>query len=394
MLARLPDALGSKPSTKYFTLTVLLFVLSFLILPSSKMVNNFFYAALALPAVVWLPRFFAVNRFSWIDGLWLVFLGYFATRGLLAGDFRFVKHVLYVGLFVFVLRCLVRRQAFESGLVLRTFFWASAAYVALNAVWLWLSGELASGERIIWLSGRMAGPIYTSMWIALCFGLCLLAWVRENRKWELSLAMLTAWFLCGYVLQSRSGLVGLSLCLLPLLFLGLLRSRRHPLVLVAGMFLSAGLLYVVASQSPTVSALWSRGDSYRLELWGNYVAMLDSCGIWQGCGTDFSPEIELASGIFINHPHNVYLSLALYGGLPGVVLFGVLMSTLLFIAIRTRSIWGFALLLGLIMVNFDGHRVLDSPNELWLLLLLPAGLVSASVPIRPRSKTGRVEQPK
>ena len=378
MFSRLPDAFGTDSSTKYFSLATLLFIASFLILPSSKMVNNVYYLLLAIPAAVLLPRVLAARAVSWAGGLWMVFLGYFAMRGVAAGDFSFLKHVMYVGLFVLVLGCFTSMRLFESSGLVRVLFWASAAYVALNAMWLWLSGQAMMGERIIWLSGRMAGPIYTSMWLALCFGLCVSAWLRERRRTELVAALFIAWFLCGYILQSRSGLVGLAICLVPLLYAGVMHMRHHPRALLMVVLAGFAAGYLLLTQVPMVSSLWARGDSYRLELWQSYAAMLSRCGMFQGCGVGQSPMIELASGMVINHPHNVYLSLALYGGALGVALFSILMAVLLASAFKRRSIWGFALMLGLIMVNFDGHRVLDSPNELWLLLLLPAGLLSRS----------------
>lgn len=378
MLSRLPDVLGDKPSSKYFTAATLVFIASFLVLPSSKMVNNVFYVFLALPAIMFVPGYIAAKRISWLGALWLILLGYFFVRGISAGDLSFLKHILYVALFVFILSCLVSHSFFQRAFLARALFWTSVGYVVLNALWLWATGSVSFGERVLWLSGRMAGPIYTSMWISVCFGLCVSVWLRENSRWELALALLGALFACGYVLQSRSGLVGLFISLLVLVLLAFDSFRRLPKGAFVGLISVIGALVLPAMQIPAVSALWARGDSYRLELWERYVEVLSRCGYWQGCGIDYSPAIQLADGMAINHPHNVYLSLAMYGGLPGAFLFVALMATVLWNAARTRNAWGYALLLGLIMVNFDGHKVLDSPNELWLLLLLPAGLTSAT----------------
>nr|WP_157718094.1 O-antigen ligase family protein [Halopseudomonas xinjiangensis] len=374
----MPDVLGDKPSTKYFSAATLVFVASFLVLPSSKMVNNVFYVFLAIPAVVFLPGYVAAKRLSWLGALWLIFFGYFAVRGVSDGDLSFLKHLLYVALFVFVLGCLVSHSFFQWSFLVRSLFWATIAYVMLNALWLWIAGAVPVGERVLWLSGRMAGPIYTSMWISICFGLCITTWVRNNRRWEMTLAMLCALFVCGYVLQSRSGLVGLFITLFALGFIASDSVRRYPKIAFLGFAALLVGVAVLASWVPALSTLWARGDSYRLELWEHYLDVLGRCGYWQGCGIDYSPMIQLADGMTINHPHNVYLSLAMYGGLPGAILFVTLMAAVLFNAARARNMWGYALLLGLIMVNFDGHKVLDSPNELWLLLLLPAGLASAT----------------
>ena len=77
----------------------------------------------------------------------------------------------------------------------------------------------------------------------------------------------------------------------------------------------------------------------------------------------------------IQHPHNIFLALGIYGGFFSLFIFVLLMVVVLQEAWRRRDPWGGYLLLALIMLNFDGDRFVDNPNELWLLVLLPAALI-------------------
>ena len=67
----------------------------------------------------------------------------------------------------------------------RGLFWILGVYVLGSAVVYWLTGRYAFGERVLWLPGRMTGPIYTSMWLACCFALALPTWLSQRRWLEL-----------------------------------------------------------------------------------------------------------------------------------------------------------------------------------------------------------------
>ena len=60
------------------------------------------------------------------------------------------------------------------------------------------------------------------------------------------------------------------------------------------------------------------------------------------------------------------------------------MGATLWQAWRNRDPWGMYLACALVMLNFDGSKLIGNPDELWPLVLLPAALVLGRVAQRPR----------
>lgn len=370
--------LGANAWERYFTLALLIFIASFCILPTSKMVNNVYYVLIALPALgVLLARRGAGlldNPLAWG---WLVFLGWFLVPGVLSGDSQFFKHILYLLLFMATLLVLSNPQPFLDGRFVRLLFWALGLYILVSAVIYWGAGRYAVGERVLWLPARMTGPIYTSMWLASCLALAAPAWWRERRWWEVSLALPLTLFNISFVLQSRSGLVGVALLVgLGLIWLLVCRPK-HMLWAMLALSLVGGMLTWGLSDISVYTGLWSRGDAGRLELWPAVLADWRGCGWWLGCGLNYASEHSIIESLPIQHPHNIFLALGVYTGLPALLLFGALMVATLALAWRQRNPWGLYLLSALCMLNFDGSLLVGNPDELWLLILLPAGLIAA-----------------
>src|SRR5690625_1273845 len=88
---------------RYFTFALLGFLASFLLLPSSKAVNNFFYAFLALPGLLLIisarvPRF----RVTLLVGLWTLFFSWLALRAVWGGVGGFFKYLFFYDLFYLI----------------------------------------------------------------------------------------------------------------------------------------------------------------------------------------------------------------------------------------------------------------------------------------------------
>lgn len=362
--------------TGYFTLALLVFIVSFLLLPTTKMVNNVYYALLGLPALfILLTRWRQLVRPVPELLLWGGLLAWYAVVGIWSGDAQYFKHVLYVALFVLLAGQLVNPKIFRAPLFARGLFWALGIYVLGSAVVYWAIGRYAVGERVLWLPGRMTGPIYTSMWLACCFALALPAWWRERRWLEGGAALVLAIFCSAFVLQSRSGLIGLAALLGGGAAYLLVTKVRHGLWLIAVLPLLGSGLALLLQDVPEVASLFSRADSGRFEVWQKLAAEWLDCSIWLGCGVQYVTEATYMGGFPIQHPHNIYLSLGLYSGLVSLVLFLVLIAQVLRRAWDLRDPWGLYLLVALIVLNFDGSKLVGNPDELWLLVLLPAALI-------------------
>nr|WP_042922524.1 O-antigen ligase family protein [[Pseudomonas] sp. BICA1-14] len=361
----------------YFTPALLIFIASFLLLPTSKMVNNVYYALLALPALgVLLVRLGRDIRPSLALWLWGALCAWYVLIGFLSADGQYFKHVFYVALFVLLVSQLADSQLLRTPLFARGLFWILGCYVLGSAVVYWVLGRYAPGERVLWLPGRMTGPIYTSMWLVCCFALALPAWMAQRQWVELASAVALAVFCMAYVLQSRSGLVGMVVVGgLVVGWLALHRARYLLWLGFAGVLLVMLILFVMR-EVPEVASLFARADAGRFELWRILAGEWLECGLWLGCGIQHATAATILGGAPIQHPHNIYLALGLYSGFVSLLLFLALMIVVLRRAWQQRDPWGLYLFTALVVLNFDGSKLVGNPDELWLLVLLPMALIA------------------
>ena len=361
--------------SNYFSAMLLLFIASFLVLPNAKQVNNVFYLLLAIPALIAAIRYRqATKPQSEAEWLWLLFLITATFMGALGGgSLQYFKHIGYVWLFSFAAIALATPALFRHRLFGRALFWTVGIYITGSALFYWWSGEYAVGERVLWLPGRMTGPIYTSMWLVACFALATPAWLREKRYVELVAACFLTTACIGFILQSRSGFVGL-LALPFLLFLAAkTRVSARSLFAALGLFLA---LLIGTWSTDLLQPLLARGDAHRFTIWHNFLAHWWECGLLQGCGTNFKEVFFPYGGTTLNaHPHNIFISIGSKLGLIALLLFLATMLVTLWQARKHQDPWGLYLAVSLIMLNFDGSLIIGNPDELWLLVLLPMALL-------------------
>lgn len=378
---------------RYFTAALLAFLASFVLLPSSKAVNNFFYFFLLLPAFLLLisgkaPR----PHVTFLCGLWLTFFCWLALSGLWGEDSKFVKYLFFTVAFCLVIWLWVDWTVLEKVQIFHVFFWSLIFYVAGSAIFYWLTNQLSAGVRVLVLPSRLEGPILTSMLIVSCFALLLVDWLR-NRNWLMILTATVAILFCvGFVLQSRSGLIGLVVLLAiaygRLAWCGRFWLRVAVLLTVALLGL-AGVWLVQGNE--VAASLIARADSGRFELWQQYLQEWLGCGLLLGCGPGFNPEVQIEGGLLIQHPHNIFLAMGFRYGIAGLLLFVVAMLATLQQAWQQKNAWGGYLLIALFMLNFDGRELVDSPHEVWLLVLLPAMLIVArQKDLRRKNKGGNI----
>lgn len=364
---------------RYFTFALLGFLASFLLLPSSKAVNNFFYAFLALPGLLLIisarvPRF----RVTLLVGLWTLFFSWLALRAVWGGDGDFFKYLFFNALFCLIIWLWVDWRRLDDVALFQVFFWALIFYVTGAALLYWWTGQVEVGVRVLALPSRLQGPILTSILIVSCFALVLPEYLRKRNWWALLAAVVGIIFCVGFVLQSRSGLVGLVALLAfacgKLVCEGSWRSRAGA---IAAVVLLGWIGSLSLQHSEVAVQLIARADSGRFELWGQYFQLWRECGLMFGCGPSFSPDIRIQGGLLIQHPHNIFLAMGFRYGLLGLLLFAVTMLLTLQKAREQRSAWGGYLLIALAMLNFDGRELINSPHEVWLLIWVPAMLIAA-----------------
>jgi hypothetical protein len=140
-----------------------------------------------------------------------------------------------------------------------------------------------------------------------------------------------------------------------------------------------GVLFLIVHDEVWFQSLWTRGDSYRIELFHIMVGEWQNCGWMLGCGVNFHTDQLLDGWMPIQHPHNIFVALGLYSGAVALLLFIALMAATLWQAWRLRDAWGMYLACALVMLNFDGSLLIGNPDELWPLVLLPGAMILGRV---------------
>jgi len=364
----------------YFGAVLAVFILSFMLGTSSKATNNLFYAFMALPALYVLVKHRGAGIFAQPLGIaWAVFMAWFFVPAVYSQDFQFYKHIVYVSLFVFAIGGLVNSQFLHKAGVARGLFWVICLYVLVSSVHSWVTGQFEFGKRVEILPARMANVIYTSAWLVGALGLALPVWLKERRWVEGASAIVLTLVIAALIVQTRTALVGAAFLFGICTLYSLYRFPKPTLVTLLVLAVATGIAFWVVKDEQWVKLLMVRGDSYRIELFEIMTGEWSNCGWFLGCGVDFVTTKTLTGGMAIQHPHNIFVSLGVYTGAMSLVLFIVVMAMTLWSALRLRSPWGLYLASSLVMLNFDGSKLVGNPDELWVLVLLPAAAILARV---------------
>jgi len=365
----------------YFTLALVFFVLSYVFLPSSKAVNNFFYLFLALPGLFFLVKRFAPEfKANLLALVWAVFFLWLLLAVFSVKDLQYLKHLLYVVLFCSVVAFFVDYRIFRRFELDALFFAVFLAYVFFSILYYWAFDVYPVGAGVSFLPMRLSGITYASIVLVAFFALITVP-LMQRGKWLLFLSgFFLVLFCVSYALQSRAGVLGAFTVLGGALLYYLFRGKHWFYKLAAVFFALAVALCTVwlFSSDPVFARLLERADSGRFELWQAYFQAYLDCRLWLGCTTEQLSGITIYNGtVAIEHPHNIFFSVLLYHGWIGFALFVLVIGLTLREAWRQKNPWGVFLLVSLLMLQFDGSRLVNQPNELWLLIFLPCMLILA-----------------
>lgn len=378
----------NRASRRYFGAVTIVFLLSYILMASSKWTNNIFYVLIALPGLVFLVKERGAGLFSQpLVWAWIGFLAWFLVPAAIAGDGQFYKHIAYVGLFVLIVGGLINPELFRSSAFSRSMFWIICLYIYGYAIYGYATGLYAVGARVDLLPARLQNVIYAGIWLFCAMALAMPVWLKERRWIEGVLAIVLSLFAVCFVLQTRTALVG-----------AFVLFGAWAVYMVAR-FPKAGLLWCLALGVVGLVGIWlvhdaqwfvtlfARGDSSRLDLFRIMTGEWANCGWLLGCGVEFKTAQTLTGGVPIQHPHNMFVAFGLYTGGVSLALFLLVMAVTLWQAWRLRDAWGMYLACALVMLNFDGSKLIGNPDELWPLVLLPAAMVLGRVVQQARRTT-------
>lgn len=372
------EGIGSdnRTSRRYFSAALIVFLASFVLMASSKWTNNIFYAFIALPGLVFLVKERGAGLFSDKLGLaWLVFLLWFLVPAAIAGEGQFYKHIVYVTLFVFVVAALVNHDFMRSWVFARALFWIICLYIFAYALYAYATGLYALGQRVDLLPARMDNVIYVSIWLLCALALAMPHWLRRQLWVEAFAAAVLSLVAVSFVLQTRTAMLGAAFLFAAWAVWALWRFPRIAGPWLLGFAVLGAVVLWLIKDAGWVHSVIARGDSFRGELFRVMVGEWQNCGWALGCGVEFHTDKLLAGTMPIQHPHNIFVALGLYTGGVSLLLFLVIVAMTLVQAVRLRDPWGMYLACALVMLNFDGSKLIGNPDELWPLVLLPAAMV-------------------
>lgn len=363
-----------------------LFLAGFFLFPSSKSHNSVYYALVLAPALVLLRG--ADWRWLASSTLWratAALLVYLTLSGLWSNPLRLgdwllkAKALPYVLVYVAVVACVRARRPQHWEQILRVVVLAATCGTLVSVALFYGYGKMPSGARLEYY-GAIYHPIEAASAVGSCLLLVLLHLLPTAHGW----ARRGFWLACALVLLggivltgSRTPLAAVILCSV----LGL--ALRQQWRLLGASALGAVLvLGGLAASTDLPEQARARGDSYRFAIW-QHVAARVAQNPWFGEGilTDDSMQLAVPGGaaMTIDHPHNVYLATALYGGVPALLLLLALVGLALRqgwqLAARGEPVWLVMLGFALLCMLTDGAQLLRSPRAIWFYFWLPVGVL-------------------
>lgn len=363
---------------KYFTAVFVMLIATYMILPTSKSVNNFYYLFGLTPGIFFLFKYRYFKPVLIFDYVFALLCLYYALNLYFISPDK-IKDVLYVYVFVMAFSRQIDSNFLTSKYLARLLFWGAIIYACISAFSNYIIGDLQFGVPVNPGISRLDNPIHTSMFMACTIFIISPIWLTEKRWLEAGLGFILNFIAISLIFQSRSGLVGMALWALIFCY-ALIKEYGHKvvwgllLVCVFGILVSLPL-FDLAGQT---TQLVDRADSNRFAIWKGYLSAINDCGWILGCGfpehiSDKLVWEDRANNIF--GPHNIYIHMIYRLGIMSFILFLISILVALFYSYNKKMWWGGYLLAGLLMLNFDGSMIMNSPNEVWLLVWLPITVI-------------------
>ena len=358
------------------TIGVLWFMLAIAFAPTNKLYQQGLVAFLWLPTllVAWSARERIVEVWQGQRALCIGLLGLaaWAVISLSWSDqpLNETKPLAYIAVFVLSFPILANGRPER---IVRLMQWAGlglAASALIAIVRFYLIDGHAWVARLEGL-GQLSHPILGAYAIGIV-GILMLHWVPQQRAMQaLWLVVLGLLGLFVVLTQSRGAALAL---LLTVLCMPLWRpDRRTVIISVLAMLCAMAVFWYMQA------LVLERGASYRPEIFMGSLQMIrEHPWTGLGLGADFTVT---AVGITFDHSHNLFTSVAIELGLPGLLFWCIAWFSVFFYAWRARATllgqgvlgaWVFSML----AMQFDAASLLGTPRAEWFITWLPIALAS------------------
>lgn len=236
-------------------------------------------------------------------------------------------------------------------------------------------------EPRLYALGRLNNPTISAISYGsiLCLVLSFSAETRETGLRALSgivaLCLITAIILA----ESRGAWLALAASVVVILALHKWKSKKQFLAVVATFTVALLTLSFFLYQQGHTDVFLRRSFSFRPEIWEATLNAWLNVSVIFGAGIATKIDLTIPPNRFM-HPHSIYLSTLYYGGILGLLCFIALLGRLLWL-IKSRTDRNLAvyatplLMFGLVVLIFDGNKLIEKVDFLWLCLWLPIALL-------------------
>ena len=240
-------------------------------------------------------------------------------------------------------------------------------------------------ERRLYALGRLNNPVISAFSYGSALCLCLTA---ISRGTEIGLRLLLALTAVTLILSilltgTRGAWIGLFAAIMCIATFREWSNRGQLLVSLSVLVTLPVLLVAVLYYFDLADAIFKRSFSFRPEIWSATITEWRSSNPLFGAGINSRIDLSIPPNTFM-HPHSIYLSTLYYGGMIGlsslIFLFGFVLKKLIQTAEQPSSQYAFPLFVfGSTVLLFDGNRIIEKIDFLWLCIWLPIGLTLVSV---------------
>ena len=365
-------------------ISFLIFIVGFFLMPYIKWQNNFFYIFLLAPYLIMINRnTFKMLCRSRIFLLSLLFIMYLLATLIWGhkGNSSDYMHIFIRSLSVLVFYALTMELSLSDKWFMDRVFtimiWASLLGTLIYIFvfhYPFRYPPMRLNDIGVLRNAIQAGSTFGMILIILYYSV-----LGEKRFWANSLYILSFVSLLAIVLltQSRGPLMALFLAFL----VGSFMSRDSKMLIILLCMALGVVLFLSSGEGFLYDMIITRGTSNRLYIFQCVIDKIQEKFIL-GHGILLKFSCVLSNGTVIPHPHNLYLSIWLYGGLVGLSLLILLLAKGLWQGylyfIRERNCMYVVWIIYTSICVFTGnHNVIISPHPIYLFFWMPFGFLSA-----------------
>ncbi len=315
-----------------------------------------------------------------------ILLLYFAASALWSEGGNLLLMAKYVGyamlLLAFVVGIPITAQAYPGAFRwLMAVFVLSATISACYSVYLYfaLPDYQPLIEHRLFALGRLSNPVVGALSYGIAAVVCtnMVSACRGPVR-NIYVACLAMLLFSLLLTETRSAWVGIIVAIPAVIILQRELSRGRRLRILAGFVALLTLIAAFTWQAGFWDEILHRATSYRPELWGKTLVDTWQANFISGYGIASNGKLTIGT-ITFHHAHSLYLTAYFHGGLIGLLLLAGLLVRCFWRLLQLadsplRLLALSSLLYASIALVFDGDRILEKVDFIWIVFWFPVAL--------------------